>query len=170
MAALLLLLVLCVAPLKAQAPAPPPPPSQGPPAAGQAQQELPAKPAPAKPGPPHRFWDATNKKLFAGVFTVRALDFASTRNMRARGRDEILLTNEAVDNTPAFVAIELGATAASVGVSYWLHRTGHHTLERWVSIVHISVGGFGSVRNYMLETRRSAPAPLAGRLSVSFHH
>ena len=55
---------------------------------------------------------------------MRAADFASTRNMRARGRDEILLTNEVVDNIPAFVAIELGATACSIGVSYWLHRTG----------------------------------------------
>lgn len=88
--------------------------------------------------------------------------------MRARGRDEILLTNDVVDNIPAFVAIELGATAASVGVSYWLHRKGHHSLERWVSVVHISVTTFGAARNYMLETRRPAPAPATLRFFVSF--
>lgn len=78
--------------------------------------------------------------------------------MRARGRDEILLTNEVVDNKPAFVAIQLGGTAVSIGLSYWLHRTNHHKLERWVSIVHISVTTFGAARNYMLETRRPAAA------------
>lgn len=117
---------------------------------------------------PHRFWDPANRWLFAGVLAVRAADFASTRNMRARGRDEILLTNDVVDNIPAFVAIELGATACSIGVSYWLHRAGHHSLERWVSIVHISAGGFGAVRNYMLETRRPAPPAAALRISLSF--
>jgi hypothetical protein len=165
---LVALLIMLAGPASAQ---PPQPPAPQPPPAGDAQQDLPAKPEAQGPKEqPHRFWDRTNKWLFAGVFAVRAADFASTRNMRARGRDEILLTNEVVDNIPAFVAIELGATAASVGVSYWLHRTGHHSLERWVSIVHISVGGFGAVRNYMLETRRPAPAPAALRISLSFRH
>lgn len=156
-------LMLFAAAARAQQPAPvaqPSPPDQH---ARAAQTQ---RPLPPKPEPPsiahetsHRFWDSRNKKFFAGVFAVRALDFASTLNMRARGRDEILLTNEVVDNKPAFTAIELGATAASIGVSYWLHRTGHHRLERWVSILHISIGGFGAARNYMLETRRPAPAP-----------
>jgi hypothetical protein len=167
---IIFLLALSSAPAAAQDPAPPPPQETGPPGK-PASQQLPSKPE-AQPSkePVHRFWDRTNKWLFTGVFAVRALDFASTRNMRARGRDEILLTNDVVDNIPAFVAIELGATAASIGVSYWLHRTGHHSLERWVSIVHISVGGFGGVRNYMLETRRPAPAPAALRISLSFRH
>lgn len=170
---LLLLMLICAAGARAQEPAPQP---ETPPAAGEKQEpKLPSKPEPSPdaaiaPGsvqPPHGFWDATNKKLFAGVFAVRALDFASTLNMRARGRDEILLSNDVVDNKPAFVAIELGATAASIGVSYWLHRKGRHKLERWVSIVHISVGGFGGVRNYLLETRRPAPMPVT---PVAFRH
>jgi len=139
------------------------PPSESPapakPAVGQ-EQSYPAKPeATAQAAEmPHRFWDTKNKSLFAGVLAARMLDFASTKNMRARGRDEILLTNEIVDNTPAFVAIELGGAALSVGVSYWLHRKNHHKLERWVSIVHIGVTTFGAARNYMLETRRPTPA------------
>ena len=88
---------------------------------------------------------------------TRAADFASTKNFRSRGRDEILLTNEVVDNTPGFVAVQVGGVATSVALSYLFHRTGHHKLERWVSILHISVGGFGVVRNFALETRPTSP-------------
>jgi hypothetical protein len=96
----------------------------------------------------HRFWDKSNVALFAGVGASRALDFASTRHFRARGVSEGLLTNDIVDNLPAFAAIEAAAAAASVGVSYWFHRTGHHRLERWVSLVHIGVTVAGAGRNY----------------------
>jgi hypothetical protein len=103
----------------------------------------------------HRFWDKENDWLFAGIGITRALDFASTANFRARGRQEILLTNSVVDNKPLFAAIEIAATGASIGVSYIFHRTGHHRLERWVSFVHIGVTGFGVVRNYSLESAHS---------------
>src|SRR5439155_1005851 len=57
-----------------------------------------------------------------------------------------------------FAGVEAGGTAASVGLSYLMHRTGHHKLERWVSIAHIGVTGFGAARNYALKTHRaSAP-------------
>jgi hypothetical protein len=105
----------------------------------------------------HRFWDRTNIELFAGVAVVRAMDYVSTRHFRARGANEILLSNWAVDNKPLFAGIEVAATAASIGVSYLFHRTGHHKIERWVSIVHIGVGAFGDARNYTLG--RSSPNP-----------
>jgi hypothetical protein len=44
----------------------------------------------------------------------------------------------------------------SIGISYLLHRTGHHTLERWMSIGHIGVTAFGDIRNYSLKTRQRA--------------
>jgi hypothetical protein len=103
--------------------------------------------------PPHKFWDRTNILLFTGVGVFRGLDFASTRNMLARGREEILLTNDAVKNNASFTAIEAGATGTSIALSYWLHRTGHHKLERWLSIGHIGVTGFGVARNYALKTK-----------------
>ena len=102
----------------------------------------------------HRFWDKTNVALFAGMATARALDFSSTRYFRARGYNEGLLTNDIVDNRPLFVSIEAAATAASLGVSYALHRTGHHRLERWVSLVHIGMGGAGAARNYSVKVPR----------------
>ncbi|MHB8654785.1 MAG: hypothetical protein ACYDA9_13000 [Terriglobia bacterium] len=104
---------------------------------------------------PHKFWDTANVGLFAGVAVTRALDFTSTQHFRERAHNEILLTNRIVDNKPLFSGIEAAGIAASVGVCYWLHRTGHHRAERWVSIVHIGVGTVGDIHNYGL----SNPAP-----------
>ena len=112
----------------------------------------------ALPSPPtapstHAFWDRTNILLFSGIAITRGMDYASTRNFQARGRQEILLPDEVVNNSAGFASLEAAATMTSVGISYILHRTGHHTLERWMSIGHISVTGFGDVRNYALESR-----------------
>ena len=106
----------------------------------------------------HRFWDKTNDWVFTGVAVSRTLDYFSTLNMRRRGRQEILLSNDAVDNHAAFATIEAAATGASIGASYLFHRYGHHKLERWVSIVHISLATTGSVRNYCLKTFHTTPA------------
>jgi len=99
----------------------------------------------------HRFFDKTNAALFFAVGAGRTLDYTSTRHFRNLGRDEILLTNAVVDNKPLFAAIEAGGAALSIGVSYLLHRAGHHKLERWVSVIHIGVSTFGAVRNYNLD-------------------
>jgi hypothetical protein len=101
----------------------------------------------------HAFWDRTNILLFSGVAIFRGLDYASTRNMQARGRKEILLAPEVVNNSAAFASLEAAGAATSVGISYIFHRTGHHQLERWMSISHISVTGFGVVRNYCLVSK-----------------
>jgi hypothetical protein len=100
----------------------------------------------------HHFWDKENDLLFAAVATARALDYFSTLNMRRRGRQEIFLTNDAVDNHAGFAAIEVGATSVSIGASYLFHRYGHHKLERWASLVHIGLATTGAVRNYSLKT------------------
>ena len=150
---LLILLFICPLPVRGAARAQEQAGAAHPDEAAQAQPNL----STPRPTVTHRFWDRTNIGLFSGVATVRALDYASTRHFRARGANEILLSNSIVDNKPLFVGIEVAATAASVGVSYLFHRTGHHKLERWVSIVHIGVGGFGDARNYTLG--RSSPSP-----------
>ena len=109
----------------------------------------------------HRFWDKTNDWLFAGVAASRTLDYFSTLNMRRRGRQEILLSNDAVDNHAAFGAIEAAGVGASIGASYLFHRYGHHKLERWVSVVHIGLTTTGAVRNYCLQTFHAVPAQAA---------
>jgi hypothetical protein len=111
-----------------------------------------AAPQASAPQTTHRFWDRTNDLWFAGVGAARALDYASTLNLRRRGIDEIFLTNSIVDNHPLFGGIEAAATGASIGASYLFHRTGHHRLERWTSIVHFGVATGGAARNYALKT------------------
>jgi hypothetical protein len=101
---------------------------------------------------PHRFWDRTNILLFSGVAVFRGLDYASTRNFMARGRGEILIPDDVVNNSAGFAGLEAAATATSIGISYIFHRTGHHKLERWLSIGHIVVTGVGVVNNYSLKS------------------
>lgn len=108
---------------------------------------------------PHHFWDKENGWLFAGVGAARTLDYFSTLNMRRRGRQEIFLTNDVVDNHAAFATIEAAATGASMGASYLFHRYGHHKLERWTSFVHLGLATTGAVRNYCLKTAHPATAP-----------
>jgi hypothetical protein len=106
----------------------------------------------------HHFWDRENALLFTGVAASRTLDYFSTLNMRRRGRQEIFLTNDAVDNHAGFAFIEAGATGVSIGAAYLFHRYNHHKLERWTSIVHIGVASGGAVRNYCLKTAHPAGA------------
>ena len=110
-----------------------------------------AQPKPASPDE-HRFWDRENDLLFTAVAASRTLDYFSTLNFRRRGRNEILLTNDIVDNHAAFASIEAAGTAVSIGVSYLFHHYHHHRLERWTSIIHASLATSGAVRNYCLKT------------------
>ena len=108
-----------------------------------------------------KFWDSENAWLFAGVGAARTLDYFSTLNMRSRGRDEILLTNDVVDNHAAFAAIEAAGTGVSIGASFLFHHYGHHKLERWTSVIHIGLTTTGAVRNYCLKTAHPASSPLS---------
>jgi hypothetical protein len=134
--------------------------------AAQQPRQSPDAEAPVKPAPQtginpavivdsypiHRFWDRQNDLWFAAVGAGRALDYASTLNMRHRGVNEFFLTNAIVDNHPLFGGIEAAATAASIGVAYLFHSTGHHRLERWTSAIHFGVAAGGAARNYALES------------------
>jgi len=113
--------------------------------------QSPAQNAPDAPET-HHFWDRKNALLFSGIAAFRGLDYASTRNMQARGREEILLPDDVVNNSAGFASLEAAGTMTSVGLSYLFHRTGHHKLERWLSIGHIGVTAFGVARNYSLKS------------------
>jgi hypothetical protein len=107
----------------------------------------------------HRFWDKKNDWLFAGVGAARTFDYFSTLNLRRRGDQEVLLTNDVVDNHAAFAAIEAAGTSVSIGTSYLFHRYGHHKLERWTSMVHFGLATTGAVRNYCLKTAHPKITP-----------
>jgi hypothetical protein len=87
----------------------------------------------------HRFWDKRNDWLFAGVGAARTFDYFSTLNLRRRGDQEVLLTNDIVDNHATFAVIEAAGVGVSIGTSYLFHHYGHHKLERWTSIVHFGL-------------------------------
>jgi hypothetical protein len=133
------------------APSAPQPASTASPADQKKADEQAKAANPIAPGV-HRFWDRENDWLFAAVGAGRALDYASTLNLRRRGINEVFLTNSIVDNHALFAGIEVSATAASVGVSYLFHRTGHHRLERWTSAIHAGIAIGGAARNYALKT------------------
>ncbi len=95
----------------------------------------------------------TNILLFSGVAVSRGLDYTSTQHFLARGNNEVLIPDDIVNNSAGFAALEAAGAATSVGISYIFHRTGHHKMERWLSIGHISVTGVGVVSNYSLKAR-----------------
>jgi hypothetical protein len=125
-------------------------------------QDTPSQAPPAAPSsvivdyapPVHSFWDRENILLFSGVAVFRGLDFASTKNFERRGRQEVLIPDDVVNNSAGFAALEAAGTATSIGISYIFHRTGHHKMERWLSIGHIGVTAFGVAWNYSLKTTR----------------
>ena len=119
---------------------------------GQTANDPVSLPPPA-PTPQHRFWDRENILLFSGVAVFRGLDYASTRNFMARGRTEVLIPDDVVNNSAGFASLEAAGAATSVGISYIFPRTGHHKMERWLSIGHIGVTGFGVIWNYSLESK-----------------
>jgi len=109
-------------------------------------------PPPKFTAPEHRFWDRENDLLFTAVAASRTVDYFSTLNFRRRGRDEVFLTNDIVDNHAAFASIEAGGTALSIAASYLFHHYHHHRLERWTSIIHAGLATSGAARNYCLKT------------------
>ena len=148
-----LMLQLGVSKVSAQAPANEtqmPPPTVVP-AAGDSQAKAQTQ--------EHRFWDKQNDWWFAAVGASRTFDYFSTLNLRRRGDQEVLLTNDIVDNHVAFAAIEAAGTGASIGASYLFHRYGHHKLERWTSYVHFGLATTGAVRNYCLKTAHPKTTP-----------
>lgn len=145
--------LLCPSKVPAQGPA-----TQTPPRNSEVVSVAPKPPA-GSLLPEHRFWDKENDWLFAGIGAARTLDYFSTLNMRRRGRQEVLLSNDVVDNHAGFAAIEAAGTGLSIGTSFLFHHYGHHKLERWTSFVHIGVTTTGAVRNYCLKTAHPKIGP-----------
>lgn len=85
----------------------------------------------------HKFFDKPNIILFTTAVVGRSLDCYSTWRARSIGYQEVVLTNNFVDNKPLFAAYSAGAVGANIGVSYILHRLHQHKLERAITLVHI---------------------------------
>ena len=87
----------------------------------------------------HRFWDRENSFLFAANAAFSAADFVVTRdNLRNGGQELNPVTAVFAGSTAGLAANFAGETAGVIGLSYFFHKTGHHRLERAVSMLNMS--------------------------------
>jgi len=82
--------------------------------------------------PRHKFWDTPNKLLFSSHAALESVDFGITHRNLSNGGQELdpMAAPFCQRGTAGQAAFFGGRVAAVVGVSYLLHRTGHHGLER----------------------------------------
>lgn len=93
----------------------------------------------------HKFWDKENAALFVVTAALSGADFAVTRSNLQSGGQELNPVVRIFGRSTAGLAVNFaGETAGVVSVSYLLHRTGHHKLERALSMVDIA-GSAGAV-------------------------
>jgi hypothetical protein len=93
--------------------------------------------------PSQRFWDRENTILFTTNAAFSTADFIVTRNNLRNGGQELNPATRLLSGSTAGLAVNFAGEAIGVvAVSYFFHRTGHHKLERAVSILNIgaSVG------------------------------
>jgi hypothetical protein len=100
----------------------------------------------------HRFWDRPNEILLAAAAGMNAADFAVTRANLQSGGQELNPMVRVFGRSTAGLAVNFaGETAGVVGLSYLFHKTGHHKLERMVSVV--NVGASAGAVSYGLAHR-----------------
>jgi hypothetical protein len=86
----------------------------------------------------HHFWDRENSMLFAASAAFGAADFVVTRdNLRSGGQELNPVTRVFSGSTAGLAMNFAGETVGVVGLSYFFHKTGHHRLERAVSMLNI---------------------------------
>ena len=91
----------------------------------------------------HRFLDRKNRFLFSTVAIFSASDFAVTHmNLANGGRELNPMVRPFTGSTAALAANFVGQTAGVVAVSYLLHKTGHHKLERFAPAANIASSVF----------------------------
>lgn len=100
----------------------------------------------------HRFWDRENSFLFGANAAFGAADFVVTKdNLRNGGQEFNPVTRVFGRGTAALAVNFAGETAGVVGISYLLHRTGHHKMERAVSM--LNLGGSAAAVSFDLAHR-----------------
>ncbi|SRR5208283_2576678 len=91
----------------------------------------------------HKFWDNENRALFAAVAALSAADFAVTRaNLQSGGKELNPVTRVFSGSTAALAGNFAGETAGVIGLSYLLHKIGHHQLERIMPMLNIGASSF----------------------------
>lgn len=101
--------------------------------------------------PKHNFWDVTNKTLFVSHAALEAVDFGIThRNLSHGGTETDSMAKPFCDRgTLGQVVFFAGRAAGVVGISYLLHKTGHHKLERAFPIYASGDSAYGVVYSFV---------------------
>ena len=91
----------------------------------------------------HKFFDEKNRFLFSTVAMFSAGDFAVTHmNLSNGGRELNPMVRPFTGSTAALTTNFAGQTAGVVAISYLLHKTGHHRLERMAPAINIASSAF----------------------------
>ena len=86
----------------------------------------------------HKFWDRQNRGLLLAAAALNGADFAVTRANLQSGGQELNPVVRMFGRSTAGLAVNfVGETVGVVSMSYFFHKTGHHKLERAVSLVNI---------------------------------
>jgi hypothetical protein len=94
----------------------------------------------------HRFWDNQNRVLFVTVAALDVADFAVTRSNLQNGGKELNPVTRLFSGSTAGLAVNFaGETAGIIGLSYYLHKSGHHRLERITPMLNIGASSFAVV-------------------------
>jgi hypothetical protein len=98
----------------------------------------PVEPVTLPEAPSHKFWDRKNSVLFAATAALSTADFIATRNNLQNGGRELNPVSRVFAGSTAGLALNFaGETVGVIGVSYLFHKSGHHKLERAVTILNI---------------------------------
>ena len=99
---------------------------------------MPVQPAKLPEAPSHRFWDRKNSLLFATSAAFSTADFLVTRaNLQNGGQELNPVTRMFGSSTTGLAVNFVGENIGVIGISYMFHKTGHHKLERAVSMLNI---------------------------------
>jgi len=94
--------------------------------------------APSRANLEHKFWDNQNRALLAAATALNWTDFAVTRANLQSGGQELNPIVRVFGRSSAGLAVNFaGETVGVIGLSYFFHKTGHHKLERAVSLINI---------------------------------
>jgi hypothetical protein len=93
---------------------------------------------PSRLNPEHKFWDKQNRALLIAAAALNGADFAVTRANLQSGGQELNPVVRMFGRSNAGLAVNfVGETVGVISLTYFFHKTGHHKLERAVSLVNI---------------------------------
>jgi hypothetical protein len=98
-----------------------------------------------QPAPVHKFLDGRNVMMFGISAATMAADIATTnRALQVPGSREM---NPLIQSPASRYALKFAAVGAGMGISYMMHKTGHHKAERIVPLILGVPSAAAAIRN-----------------------